>query len=76
MAAHEMLGRQFLDRHLVEHHGWNRAWLEDYDEAPEEGHTLLSMEHKMDHMHGISSTNAGGYSMTPHTHGPDQIHFH
>lgn len=72
MAAHEHLGRQFLDRHLVEHHGWQENWLRDYDDDP--SGEAINEEHSSEHK--LMSVGVNDLDTPiPHTHSPERIHF-
>jgi hypothetical protein len=79
MAAHEALGRQFLDRHLVDHHGWQENWLRDYDD--DSGKAAINEAHEYEH--GGSPTGhpvddpldtPGGFPVI-HSHSSERIHF-
>jgi hypothetical protein len=92
MAAHEALGRQFLDRHLIEHHGWHQNWINDYNELDEPSNPhfqeggqnsrgALNAGHQEEHDYADrwgwnGETVSPARPEVPHSHSPERIHFH
>lgn len=77
MAAADHLGRQFLERHLVDHHAWKHDWLGDYDDgAPDATGNELSEMHAWEHESDTKETSDDWHPNVPHSHSPERIHFH
>lgn len=73
MSASEHLGRQFLNRHLVEHHGWQE---EDLDNRSEES---SNFQHDWAHKYGdpdMPDPHEPRALYVPHSHSPEKIEFH
>jgi len=75
MAASEHLGRQFLDRHLVAHHGYGQGIKPEHpaDFSNESNNHWHAMEHEV--MEDIGD-KYWGENQVPHHHSEERIHFH
>jgi hypothetical protein len=77
MAAGESLGRQFLDRHLVEHHGGEYGRVHTHPDPSQTSNESNNYWHDAEH-EVMADTNDEhwGSNQVPHHHSPERIHFH
>lgn len=71
MAAEDHLGKQFLNRHLVEHHRWNPE--QAHSDSEETANIWHSMEHELYSEGNLHWDKSRG--QVSHTHSPERIHF-
>jgi hypothetical protein len=81
LAAEEHLGRQFLDRHLIDHHGYGTGspgrafnyYPNPADHTNESNNFWHTAEHEL---MADNNDEAWGEGQVPHHHSGERIHFH
>lgn len=69
MAAHEALGRQFLERHMADHHALSDREIND----PMQEGDALNASHA--DLHAYAGTDYHTRDEVAHTHSPEEIKF-